>query len=129
MPRSRLTLAALAVALAGCGGDDPGGGASGPTATVPAGGRLRVVAREYEFSPSKVVVTGDKPFKVTLENRGSLAHDLRIIRGGRDIGGVSPFQGGKPRTVAVRASPGEYQLICSVGNHEELGMTGTLQVR
>jgi len=128
MSRPLLPVAALAAALAACGGDEKAGG-GGPPVTVPSGGEVRVVADEYSFKPSNVVVTGDKKLRLTLENRGSLAHDLRLVRDGRQVGGIQPFQGGKARSATVQVGPGNYTMICSVGNHEELGMKGSLEVR
>jgi plastocyanin len=97
---------------------------------VPARTGVRLVAREYSFDPAKVVVTGaGATLKLTLDNRGSLAHDVRVLRNGRDIGGTPAFQGGQARSAAVRMAPGRYRLICSVGDHARLGMRARLEVR
>ena len=45
MTRSALTLAALALLLAGCGGNDKPGG----TVTTPANGSVRLTGKEYSF--------------------------------------------------------------------------------
>ena len=126
MPRFALALAALAAALAGCGGDEQKE-ASKPV-TVPADRELRIVGSEYEFEPAQVIVTGEGRVKLTLDNRGSLAHNVRLFRDGRDVGGTPTFQGDTPRSGSVRLASGEYQMICTVGNHEELGMKGSLDV-
>ena len=130
MPRPSLALAAVVAALAGCGGDEPAAESGGPPVTVPAGREVRVAGDEYSFTPAKVVVAGTKgPVKVTLDNRGSLAHNLKLFAGERELGGTPTFTGGESRSGSVRLPPGRYRMVCTVGNHEELGMTGTLEVR
>jgi plastocyanin len=119
------TLAALAV-LSGCGGDDD------PlrTATVPGDRAIRIEADEYSFDPGRLIVTGAPPqLRITLDNVGSLAHNIRVLDGERDLGGLRSFPSGEQRDTAVRVPPGEYRLVCTVGDHEELGMTGELEVR
>jgi len=119
------TLAALA-ALSGCGGDDK------PlrTATVPGGEAIRIAADEYAFDPGRVIVTGAPPqLRITLDNVGSLAHNIRVLDGDRDLGGLRSFPSGEKRDTTARLPPGKYRLICTVGDHEELGMTGELEVR
>src|SRR3954451_6364471 len=89
-----LPVLCAAGALASCGGDS-----SQPVkqsaVTVPASRGVDVSAREYSFDPSKLVVTGGGgELKITLRNRGSLAHDVHVLRGGRDLGGIPSFEGG-----------------------------------
>ena len=130
MPRPFLALAAMAAALAGCGGDEPSSNGGGPPVTVPAGREVRVTGREYSFTPAKVVLAGTKgPVEVTLDNRGSLAHNLKLFAGERELGGTPTFTAGEARSGSVRLRRGRYRMVCTVGNHEELGMTGTLEVR
>ncbi len=120
-----LTLAALAV-LSGCGGDDK------PlrTATVPGASPIVIEADEYSFDPGDVIVTGAPgELRITLDNVGTLAHNIHVLDGDRDIGGVRSFPPGEQRDATVRVSPGKYRLVCTVGDHEELGMKGELEVR
>ena len=118
---------ALLLALAGCGGGDD----AKPTRTVTtaAGGTLDVSAHEYAFDPNRVVVSGAGAVRIVLHNEGDLAHDIRLERDGRDVGGTQPFPGGETKSVRLRLQPGRYKLLCSVGDHAELGMTGTLKVK
>jgi plastocyanin len=115
--------------LPACGGGDDGDDA-GPATTVGAGEELRVVGDEYSFDPENVVVTGGGGrLRITLENKGSLAHNLKIEQDGEDLGGTPTFQGGRTQSGTVELEPGDYEMICTVGNHAELGMTGTLVVK
>ena len=69
---------------------------------------------------------GASPLTLTLRNGGSLAHDLRVRRGGRDVGGTGIFTPGQSQTVRLSLPPGSYQFLCTVGDHAQLGMRGTL---
>ena len=86
MRRSWVALAAT-LALAGCGGDDD---RSARSVTVPAGGELRASAKEYSYDPGRVTVEKAGPLRIILRNDGELAHDLRIRKGERDLGGTPP---------------------------------------
>ena len=125
-------LAALlgAALLAGCGGD--GDDEPGRTATVPATGAIEVVGDEYSFDPETLVVeAGDSQaeLEIALRNEGALAHNLKLFRDGDEVGGTPTFQGGETRSGRVVVTTGSYEMVCTVGNHADLGMTGTLEVR
>ena len=124
MSRPALTLAAFALVVAGCGGGDR----PGRTVTAPAGGTVRVVAKEYSFDPSTIVMKQPGALRLTLDNRGSLAHDIKVEKDGRVIGGTPPFPAGESRSASVRLASGTYEFICTVGDHAELGMKWTLKV-
>ena len=124
MRRSALTLAAFALAVAGCGGDDQ----PGRTVTVAGDGSVRVVAKEYSFDPSTIVLRAPGTLRLTLSNEGSLAHNLKLLRDGRELGGTPSFPGGRSESVRLTVRRGDYELVCTVGDHAELGMTGTLTV-
>lgn len=125
MRRPWVLLALTLGSLAACGGDEDG---KAPSVTLPAGKPLGVVAREYSFDPEKVVVERPGELRITLGNEGRLAHDIRLIRDDEDVGGTPAFEEGR-RTARVRLSRGRYEFVCSVGDHKELGMAGTLEVR
>jgi plastocyanin len=125
-----LGVLAASFALAGCG--DGGDANETRAVTVPAGRAITVKGDEYEFDPSTIVVTGaggTTPIELLLDNTGALAHNLRVERDGEDLGGTPTFQGGDPRPGRVSLAPGTYELICTVGDHADLGMKGKLEVR
>jgi plastocyanin len=118
----------VAVLLAGCGGGDDEGAR---TATVEAGTPVDVVGREYSFDPKNVVVRGaaGRPLEIRLKNEGSLAHNLKVSRGDQELGGTTTFQGGETRSARLDLAAGSYRMVCTVGNHEELGMHGKIEIR
>ena len=129
MRRPALALAACAVALAACGGDDDDDGEA-RTVTAPVSAEHVVRADEYRFDPKSLVLMGrGGRIELTLENDGTLAHNLRVFAGDRELGGTPTFPAGERRSGTVVLRPGGYRLVCTVGSHEQLGMTGSLEVR
>jgi plastocyanin len=126
--RALTALSALtALGVAACGGDD---GESGRTVTAAANQPVEVVGTEYAFDPSTVVVEGaEGPLEIELDNDGSLAHNLRIFDGATEVGGTSTFQAGESQIAEVELEPGTYRMVCTVANHEQLGMVGEIEVR
>jgi len=118
----------LAVALAtGCGGEDEER-PKGPAKSFPAGQPVKVVGKEYFFTPARVRAGGES-IRFELANRGSLPHNLKVLQGARDLGGTPTFPAGQTRGRTVKLAPGRYRMVCTVANHEELGMVGELEVR
>jgi plastocyanin len=111
--------------MAACGDDDD----AGRTVTAQANAKLRVLADEYSFDPSTIVLSGAGTLSLTLRNEGSLAHNLKLFRGAEEVGGVPTLPGGGSESTRLNLEHGNYRMVCTVGDHEELGMTGTLRVR
>jgi uncharacterized cupredoxin-like copper-binding protein len=74
-------------------------------------------------------MSGAGPLRIVLRNDGSVAHDIRLRRGGKDVGGTPSFAPGGSMAVRLRLAPGTYEMLCTVGDHAQLGMRGTLTVR
>ena len=128
MPPSRhlrhLTAVALAAAVAlptvGCAGDSPPARARD--------GRVRVTLDDFSIAPQRIRA---KPGRIRFEavNRGTIGHTLRVLRGDRELAGVKTLLPGASGTATAGLGRGDYKLVCILGNHEELGMYGTLTVR
>ena len=118
---------ALLLAAAGCGGED--GGKPTRTVTTDVGGTLTVTAHEYSFDPNRIVVGGAGAVRIVLRNEGDLAHNIHLERDGEDVGGTPSFAPGDSRSVRLDLRPGTYELLCTVGDHAQLGMKGKLTVR
>src|SRR3712207_615265 len=103
MRRLAAPLALLAVAT-GCGGNDDDGG--GGTARVAAGGAVTVEARDYSFSPDRIVVAGPGTLTVRLRNDGDLAHNIRFLRDAKEVGGTPSFPAGRTESARVKFEPG-----------------------
>ena len=143
-----VSVLALLVLGAGCGGDDnndnasttdttstqtttkstttTGGGAAGTKAVT-------VAMDEYSFKPDAISVS--KGGTITAENKGNLAHNLTIEQGPdpkkatKKLEGTSTFLGGKSEKLKVDLAPGKYAMACTVPGHRELGMAGTVTVK
>jgi plastocyanin len=115
---------AAAIGLVGCGGS--GGG--GKPVTVPAGKPVAVKAQEYSFDPKTIQVSAGK-VRFELTNAGVQAHDLHVERDGQDLGGTPIFSGGQSAGATLNLKPGTYDFVCTVGDHEQLGMKGKLVVK
>jgi Cupredoxin-like domain len=90
--------------------------------------RLQVVAREYSFTFSRMVLKHG-PAVIELDNFGQDRHDLRIQRvGARHIAGLGELAPGSRATLSLNLPPGRYSFWCSVANHRLLGMHATLIV-
>jgi plastocyanin len=123
--RFALTLALCSLLAAGCGDDDE----PGRTVTAPANAKLKVAADEYSFDPAAIVLSGAGTLTLTLRNEGSLAHNLKLFRGDEEVGGTPTLPAGAGESARLNLEHGRYRMVCTVGDHEQLGMTGTLQVR
>jgi uncharacterized cupredoxin-like copper-binding protein len=121
-------LALLAAALGGCGDED-----------VVRSDRpvLRITLDEYRIVPQNVVVKPGR-LKLTVRNTGRLTHNLAVqipegpdgkpidVPGGRTPT-MQPGRSGQP--IKVTLKPGEYRLVCTIANHDDLGQFGVLKVQ
>lgn len=135
MPDSRATPPAALVApllavlfLAGCGGE--------PDPVTDRDRVLRFELTEYKIEPQVVRVEAPGRVRIVATNSGRLTHNLKVrsedrVRGERpeEFGGTeaTAFPGERQLGEAT-VEPGRYELVCTIGNHDDLGQTGTLIV-
>jgi uncharacterized cupredoxin-like copper-binding protein len=121
MPLVRLTAALLAAtALAGCGGPGP--------VTQVRENRLEIALDDFLIAPQNVRARrGRLTFAVT--NRGRLGHNFRLRDGDGELVEVTTLLPGEEATASADLQPGRYKMLCTVANHEQLGMTGRIVVR
>ena len=143
--RSRTVVALLASAafaatgLAACGDDDDETAAppAPPPATQtetaeaqpPAAATVDVAAAPggdlAYVQDSLTAPAGSVTFAFT--NEASIPHDFNIERDGEQIGGTEVISESE-ENLTVDLEPGEYTYYCSVANHREAGMEGSLSV-
>lgn len=117
------------VAAAACSEDEDEPGRS---VTVRPEETVDMKADEYRFDPGHIVVKAggrNVKLRVLLDNRGSLAHNIHVRDGDRDVAGLRSFPPGEKKLLSTNLQPGEYDYVCTVADHEELGMVGKLEVR
>ena len=129
MSRFTIALAVIALALAACGG---GGGAT----------ELTVSMEDIRFDPAEWSVSAGEEISLTAINAGFLDHEFVIVEAGSEISTTDEFSDGDAywETGAISGQTtseftftapeaGEYQVICTIDNHFDAGMAGTLTVR
>jgi uncharacterized cupredoxin-like copper-binding protein len=127
---SRFRLAAgcilgLLVSASGCGGE----GTYRTERPI-----LRISLDEYRIVPQNIVARSGRT-KLDVRNAGRLTHNLvvQIPRGRREAVEVGrtetmqPGETGEPIKLTLR--PGDYRLVCTIANHDDLGQFGKLEVR
>jgi plastocyanin len=117
-------LAAAGAAIAGCGADP---------VTIESR-TLQVRLTEYRLEPQDVRVRAGR-LRIVAVNRGRLTHNVRLEREdpddrerpGEELGGTRTSQPGDDVSGTIaNLPPGEYRMFCSIANHDDLGMYGTL---
>ena len=124
MPRPAV-LAATALALSACLG---GCSAAAPEAR-PRGRAIAVVLDDFSMTPQRIRA---RPGRLTFRvaNRGRINHTLVLQRGDQDTDGLErSLRPGGRRAFTLAVRPGSYAMLCTIANHEELGVSGTLTVR
>jgi plastocyanin len=119
-PISALPLAVAALLLAGCADD------AAPTRVRDA--RVTIVLDDFSLSPQRLRAEPGR-IEIRAVNRGAIGHTLRVLRGDREVAGVKTLLPGASGTASGTLERGSYDLVCILGNHEVLGMYGTLTVR
>jgi plastocyanin len=133
-------LCALAIPVAGCGGDDDdgssGGGGntstSGDTGGASEGGgeTLKIAADPSGASKFDKSSLTAKAGKVTIEmdNPSDVAHAVEIEGNGVEAEGETVTKGGVSKASADLKA-GKYEFYCPVDGHKAAGMEGTLTVK
>lgn len=81
----------------------------------------------FSFSMNEMNVNAGDTIRVTFFNAGNMPHD--IVFEGIDDASTSILSGGEEEVIEFTVSEsGTYEYYCSVGNHREMGMIGTLTV-
>lgn len=129
------------LALAGCGDDEDDAASTPPpppppaqtsTAAESSGDVQKLALRADEggalkFDKSSLTAAAGT-VEIEMDNPAQVRHNVAVEGHGVDEQGPVVAQGGKSM-VTVDLEAGTYEFYCSVGNHREAGMEGTLTVR
>ncbi|MBI2590402.1 MAG: cupredoxin domain-containing protein [Candidatus Blackburnbacteria bacterium] len=88
--------------------------------------KIEVAAGEYTFSPQTISLKKGVLTEIVLKNTGNGIHNLVIP----DLS-VETESIGHGEETSVEVTPdkeGEFNFSCSISNHKELGMEGTIKV-
>lgn len=98
-------------------------------AAVPAATPVGVGEREYAIAIYRPRVRPGR-LKLNVRNLGEDVHDLVVKRAGKRVGGLATIvKPGSTATLRLNLrTPGRYLLVCTVADHERLGMRATLIV-
>jgi plastocyanin len=112
--------------------------ACGEPAPVDVGGStIELTLDDYRITPQNVRIrAGDAPLRLVARNEGRLQHNVKIESltktdsAGTPIvlGGTPTGRPGQTITATVALEPGTYRLVCTLGNHDNLGQYGELVV-
>jgi plastocyanin len=135
-------ICALAIPVAGCGGDDDdnggssgsggsttkestggggGGGGGGETLKISAdpGGALKFDKSSLTAKAGKVTIVMDNP--------SDLPHAVEVEGKGVEVSGDTVTKGGVSKASGTLKA-GDYEFYCPVDGHKQAGMKGTLTV-
>jgi plastocyanin len=135
-------LCAIAIPVAGCGGDDDdngGGSSSGGGAKKEStgggggggggAGTLKLSADPggaLKFDKSSLTAKAGK-VTVVMDNPSDLPHAIEVEGKGIEIKGDTVTKGGVSKASGT-LKPGKYEFYCPVDSHKQAGMKGTLTV-
>jgi plastocyanin len=93
--------------------------------STPAVKEFVVEGSNYTFVPSQITVKLGDTVRVIFKNSDGL-HDWRLDEFNA---ATKKIQGGQSETIEFVANKaGTFEYYCSVGNHRQMGMKGTLMV-
>ena len=99
---------------------------------------LRLSVDEYRIVPQDIVARPGR-IKIVVRNTGRLTHNLVIqvppehvddkpveVPGAR-VKSMQPGEVAPP--IKVTLAPGEYRIVCTIANHDDLGQYGKLVIK
>jgi uncharacterized cupredoxin-like copper-binding protein len=129
---------ALGLGLGACSGDERERPSLEELAkTVTPDDSFVVLAWEWQFQPSVIGLAPGERVQITFENTGEIIHNMRIFDLDTEV-----IESGEDGELFVEAEPGEeamlefvapagehvYEFYCTVPDHRDLGMEGTIVV-
>ena len=96
----------------------------GPAPTSGIVEKIYLLAGEYWFNETNpdIIVTEGSTVEVTVDNVGVVVHSFRVFGVSEDTGNILP--GEKVTISFVAGQAGNYDYLCTIPGHAELGMKG-----
>ncbi len=131
-------LAAGALVIAGCGGNDNNGDGNASTGTAKAAsttaaaggstGAVKLSETEFKIDPANPAVKKAGSVTIDVTNDGQITHALEV-EGPSGEAKTQPIDAGQSAKLTVDLSKaGTYEMYCPIGNHKAMGMKGTIVV-
>jgi plastocyanin len=124
--RRASTLMLLALALAGCGGDD--NGENGQTPEASPRQTITITETDFALEPNSVDLDAPGTYAFEVVNEGEVAHALEVEGEGIEEE-TQTLQPGQRATLTVALESGSYELYCPVGDHRDRGMAGKVRIQ
>ena len=122
-----LALASVtALVLAACGGGGEGSAAGAGDRAAAAPVTAEVTLTDFAIEPAALEVPAGAPVTITVVNHGAAPHTFGVVVDGETLETPTIQAEG---TASLDLSPldaGEYETLCTVPGHADLGMVGTL---
>jgi len=118
-----IAMALVAVACEGGGATAPGGEGTGAAAQPTT---VSITLSEFKIDPAMPEVPAGAPVTFEVSNAGQAPHTFGIVIGGQtsETASINPGE-----TATLEVPPlevGDYDILCTVPGHADLGMTGML---
>lgn len=85
---------------------------------------VNVTGEDFSFDPNEIRVKKGDTVKVVLTSGDTMPHDFVIDD--LNVQSTQAQPGGTTEVTFVADQAGEFEYYCSVGNHKQMGMVGTL---
>lgn len=91
---------------------------------------IRVLASEFKFAPTALVMRAGEPTRIELDNDGAVEHALIVAApdGKGDWIHLHALANATDAGTFRIDAPGKYRVLCTVQGHTEAGMVGELVV-
>lgn len=88
---------------------------------------INIEGADFKFIPDTITAQPGETIKINFTNTGEMPHDF-VVRN-LNINTKKIKSGETDSIVFTAPSAGDYTFFCSVGQHESMGMKGTLKVQ
>ena len=115
---------ALALPLAGCGGDDDDGGGSSASREEqqrPTGPTADITAKDFRFDPSDLTLQAGREVTIVLTNEDDAEHNITVD----DLDVDQDAEGGETGQATITPDAGSYDFHCKYHPNQ---MQGTITV-